>query len=239
MLSEDLRRVTRPLGEFRGLSLDVAYPRRQSAFWRAALGGTVAAAVDGRLSVGPGPDRPATEILRLRPVSAAAPDGARVHLDLRLAGSEPGPLLRAGARVVRHPGSDPWWVLADPEGNEFCAFPAVDDRPPGIFELVVKCHDAHRLAGWWATVLGGTVADEGEAAVVSGAVDFPWDFMVFDPVPDPALPPNRLRWHVDLREPGLDELVGMGASRRVPGAGPAWLMADPEGNEFFAAAPPG
>lgn len=48
----------------------------------------------------------------------------RVHLDLRLAGAEPAPLLAAGARLVREPdGEVGWWVLADPEGNEFCAFP--------------------------------------------------------------------------------------------------------------------
>jgi hypothetical protein len=234
MLSEDLRSVTRPLGEFRGLSLDVTYPRRQAAFWRIALGGTVATEAGERLGIAPGPGRPRTEILHLRPVAAAAPDGARVHLDLRLAGPEPGPLLRAGARVVRHPGPDPWWVLADTEGNELCAFPAVDDRPAGIFELVVKCHDPHRLSRWWAAVLGGAAEEEGEAAVVAGAVDFPWDYMVFDRVPDGALPPNRLRWHIALRTSDPAELLAMGASLRIPAsAGAPALMADPEGNEFF------
>ncbi|MFF5180000.1 VOC family protein [Micromonospora sp. NPDC000316] len=32
-------------------------------------------------------------------------------------------MLAAGARLVREPvGDADWWVLADPEGNEFCAF---------------------------------------------------------------------------------------------------------------------
>ncbi|MCX4471276.1 hypothetical protein C5N14_19585 [Micromonospora sp. MW-13] len=32
-------------------------------------------------------------------------------------------LLAAGARLVREPDVEvSWWVLADPEGNEFCAF---------------------------------------------------------------------------------------------------------------------
>jgi hypothetical protein len=52
----------------------------------------------------------------------------RVHLDLRLAEPEPDVLLGAGATIVREPGGDiRWWVPADPEGNEFCAFPANDD----------------------------------------------------------------------------------------------------------------
>ena len=28
-----------------------------------------------------------------------------------------------GAVVLREPGEERWWVLADPEGHEFCAFP--------------------------------------------------------------------------------------------------------------------
>jgi hypothetical protein len=41
----------------------------------------------------------------------------------RLPGTDPGHLLAADARLVRRPAPDPWWVLADPEGNEFCATP--------------------------------------------------------------------------------------------------------------------
>ncbi|MGC4857466.1 VOC family protein [Micromonospora sp. DT4] len=48
----------------------------------------------------------------------------RVHLDLRLADADPAAVLAAGARSVREPVDKAhWWVLADPEGNEFCAFP--------------------------------------------------------------------------------------------------------------------
>jgi hypothetical protein len=35
----------------------------------------------------------------------------------------PWPWAGLGARVVSEPdGEQRWWVLADPEGNEFCAF---------------------------------------------------------------------------------------------------------------------
>ena len=48
-----------------------------------------------------------------------------MHVDVQLVGADPGPLLALGAVVLREPGGDvQWWVLADPEGNEFCAFPA-------------------------------------------------------------------------------------------------------------------
>ncbi len=240
MLSEDLRRATRPMAEFRGLSLEVTDTRRQAAFWAAALGGTAGRDARGRLRIAPGPGRPPTEILRLHAAGAPAPDDARVHLDLRLAGAGPTALLDTGADVVRRPGPDPWWVLADPEDNELCAFPNPDDRPAGVFELVVKCHDAEGLATWWATVLDGTVSAEGEAAVVTGARDFPWDYMVFDPVPNLTTAANRLRWHVSLRDPGPAELLHRGASLLAPaGFGPdGWLMTDPEGNRFVAEGSP-
>ena len=49
----------------------------------------------------------------------------RVHLDVWLPGADVGPLVGLGATVLRGPDEDiDWWVVADPEGNEFCAFPA-------------------------------------------------------------------------------------------------------------------
>ncbi len=48
----------------------------------------------------------------------------RIHWDVTVA--EVQPLVDVGARVLRAEGGDiAWHVLADPEGNEFCAF--VDD----------------------------------------------------------------------------------------------------------------
>jgi glyoxalase superfamily protein len=45
----------------------------------------------------------------------------RVHWDVEVADVQP--LLDAGATLVRPPGGDiDWHVLADPQGNEFCAF---------------------------------------------------------------------------------------------------------------------
>ena len=49
----------------------------------------------------------------------------RVHVDVDLHGDNPGPLVEAGATVTADPAEGRrWWVMADPEGNEFCAFPA-------------------------------------------------------------------------------------------------------------------
>lgn len=65
------------------------------------------------------------------PVPEPHPGQTRVHLDLRLPTADPAALVAAGAQLRRKPGGDiGWWVLADPEGNEFCV--ARDqDEPAG------------------------------------------------------------------------------------------------------------
>ncbi|WP_033337570.1 VOC family protein [Catenuloplanes japonicus] len=53
---------------------------------------------------------------------APPPVKTRVHLDLRLDSIDP--LVATGATVLLEPRPDEnWWLLTDPEGNEFCAFP--------------------------------------------------------------------------------------------------------------------
>jgi hypothetical protein len=51
----------------------------------------------------------------------------RVHIDINLQSvKEIDRLLELGVRILRPLGAvenEPWVILADPEGNEFCAFP--------------------------------------------------------------------------------------------------------------------
>ena len=48
---------------------------------------------------------------------------SRVHWDVRLVDTTIDGLVAAGATVLRPKEDDiHWWVMADPEGNEFCAF---------------------------------------------------------------------------------------------------------------------
>jgi hypothetical protein len=45
----------------------------------------------------------------------------RIHWDVTV--PDMAPLVAAGATVLRKPDDEVrWYVLADPEGNEFCAF---------------------------------------------------------------------------------------------------------------------
>jgi hypothetical protein len=47
----------------------------------------------------------------------------RVHWDVVLRDATIDDLVDTGATVLRRPAPDgDWWILADPEGNEFCAF---------------------------------------------------------------------------------------------------------------------
>jgi predicted enzyme related to lactoylglutathione lyase len=47
----------------------------------------------------------------------------RVHWDVTLADTTIEGLVAAGATLLRPKDDDiRWWIMADPEGNEFCAF---------------------------------------------------------------------------------------------------------------------
>ncbi|WP_127547290.1 VOC family protein [Actinoplanes sp. OR16] len=197
------------------MSLDAADAARLTAFWRVALG-----------------DHP-DAIVRVTEGVPARSEKGRVHFGVRLRPAGPEDLLEAGGSVVRYPGPDPWYVLADPEGNEFTAWPPVEGRPAGAFELVVRCQCPNRLAHWWSRLLGGEVHDEGGASVVTGMPGFPWEFLVFQSAEEPKRAPNRIRWHVRLTEDGPGALLAVGATV-LNDSGDDWLMADPEGNEFIA-----
>jgi hypothetical protein len=119
--------VTGP-ATLRDVCLDANDPAVVGAFWGAVLGREPADAGQGD---GASPD----VVLRENPASPGptiwvngVPEPkqgkARVHLDVDLRpGQDVADLVALGATVVTEPGEQPWWVLADPEGLEFCAFP--------------------------------------------------------------------------------------------------------------------
>ncbi|MFJ6199429.1 VOC family protein [Micromonospora sp. NPDC092111] len=229
------------IARFKDLCMDAADPRSLAGFWAHVLDGSVAdaGAEDRRVDRGPGGAGP--ESIWVNQVPEPRVGKTRVHLDLRLADDEPTALLAAGARLVREPDAEvDWWVLADPEGNQFCVFAPGEGTRPGPFELVVDSADPLAQARWWAGVVGGTVetSDEGHASVV-GAAGFPWDDWIFDPVPERKRVKNRVHWDVDLTGPDATALISAGATLlREPDADIGWwVLADPEGNEFCAFAP--
>jgi hypothetical protein len=112
----------------RGLCLDACDPERVGRFWGAVLGREPADA-------GPGDGSTRDVVLRenvdspgptvwVNGVPEPKTGKVRLHLDVDLRdGRTVDDLLALGATVLREPGEEPWWVLADPEGHEFCAFP--------------------------------------------------------------------------------------------------------------------
>jgi len=116
--------------------VDCRDPVAQAAFWAAVLGYHVVRTAHGQVEIAAWPREPAdlAEQVRQAPVVPAlvfvtVPEGKavknRLHLDVRPADgsieAEVARLVALGARRADvGQGSQPWAVLADPEGNEFC-----------------------------------------------------------------------------------------------------------------------
>jgi len=105
---------------------DAADPSRLAWFWAEVLGWD-ATTVDGHDDwlVVADQSRKAMFILLFLPVSGPKTAKNRVHLDINPVGcsqqEELERLLALGAgRVDIGQGEQTWFVLADPEGNEFC-----------------------------------------------------------------------------------------------------------------------
>ena len=114
------------IASFRDVVLDATEPAVVGAFWGAMLGREVEIDADGDVTLRPGADGgPSVTVLRVPEVKTVK---NRLHLDVTLeVGQEITDLLALGASVVAEPDVKPWFVLADPEGNEFCAFPPDSD----------------------------------------------------------------------------------------------------------------
>ena len=114
------REGTRP-GPFE-LVVDSADPVRQATWWAGVVGGTVETTEEGYASVVGAAGFPWDHWV-FDPVPERKRVKNRVHWDVDLTGPDATALIAAGATLLREPTADAnWWVLADPEGNEFCAF---------------------------------------------------------------------------------------------------------------------
>ena len=116
--------------------VDCQDPVAQAAFWAAALGYHVVRTEEGQAEIAAWAQEPPdlAEQVRQAPVVPSlvfvtVPEGKtvknRLHLDIRPADgsyeAEVARLVALGARRADvGQGTQPWAVLADPEGNEFC-----------------------------------------------------------------------------------------------------------------------
>ena len=102
--------------------IDAAEPPRLAAFWAQVLGWAVTEADDTGVEIA-GPDGGVR--LVFVPVEEPKVGKNRVHLDVNPTGcdqtEELARLISLGAvEVDVGQGEQTWFVLADPEGNEFC-----------------------------------------------------------------------------------------------------------------------
>jgi hypothetical protein len=108
-----------PAERLHGLVVDSADPQAQARWW-ARVYGVAVTENDGWSTLEGVPGMP---ILTMDFVPVPEPKTVknRIHWDVTVAAVAP--LVEAGATVLREPDDDIYWhVLADPEGNEFCAF---------------------------------------------------------------------------------------------------------------------
>ncbi len=162
----------------------------------------------------------------------------RLHLDISAESLDAA--LAAGATVADE--QPRWTVMNDPDGQEFCVFER-DARSPTASTSSsgtspATSDDAHRLAEWWAGVLGGTVVREERWSYVEGIEGLPFESIVFQPVPEDKTTKNRI--HIDVSTDDLGALVAEGAMpmREKGDDGIGWtVMVDPAGNEFCAFTP--
>jgi hypothetical protein len=100
--------------------VDTAEPMPIAAWWADVLGGQHKDHPDGYSYLEPVPGAP-FESLVFVPVPEPKTVKNRIHIDVTTPDVQL--LLDAGARLVRAKDDEiGWHVLADPDGNEFCAF---------------------------------------------------------------------------------------------------------------------
>ena len=224
------------LARWKDLCIDATDAHAIAGFWGAVLGLQVELDDDGD-AVLRSPET--TRTIWINQVPEPKTVKQRVHLDLEAVALDP--IVELGATVVlpAEESGFPWTVMTDPEGGELCVFlrdQVSTDAPAQLYELCVDTTDSdasHRIAGWWADVLGGRLTDDGRGFWwVADVPGLPFETIDFVPVPERKAVKNRIHWDVDCDD--LEELVARGARVLAdPTESTPWhVCADPDGNEF-------
>jgi hypothetical protein len=216
------------IARFKDLCLDANDPARLGEFWAAVLGRTR----DGKDEALTGPTR--RHRIWINEVPEPHTVKNRVHLDVDA--RDLADLEALGARQVDigQTGAEPWTVMADPEGGEFCAFLRAEVPEERLHALVVDSADPEAQAQWWAGVYGVAVITNDGWFTLKDVPGMPILTMDFVPVPEPKTAKNRVHW--DVTVPAVAPLAEAGAAvLREPDDDIRWhVLADPEGNEFCA-----
>lgn len=139
-----------------------------------------------------------------------------------------------GSGLEDHRDESGYLSFRDPDGNEFCV--GQQDGAPLGLNFAGPTFDTASptpIARWWASVLGGDIADHPDGIQVAVAGRPRWLFMH---VPEPKTAKNRC--HPDLHTPHLDteveRVLDLGAveTARFTETSRFVVFLDPDGNEF-------
>jgi len=232
------------------LLIDSADPRRMAEFWAGALGwDTMVEEPEEAATFPAGFDYPGTAAVPLIFVPVPEPKTTknRVHLDLASASLEDQAahverLLELGATHVDiGQGDVPWVVMADPEGNEFCALeprPVYHGTGP-VAAIVVDCLDPDAMAGFWTHAAGWPVVNSLDDMVALRSASEQGPFLELLRSAEPKQVKNRV--HLDVAPPSggdnhaeAERLMRAAATPADVGQGDrSWIvLADPDGQEF-------
>jgi glyoxalase superfamily protein len=222
-----------PVATYKDLCLDAGDPGVLGAFWAAALDLELHTQENGDTYL-TGPTKEHTIWVNRVPEPKTVKH--RMHLDLNVGSVDE--LTALGATVL-DAESFRWTLMADPEGGEFCAFVREGEISQRLYEVAIDTADsaeaAHRIAAWWAELLGARLVDDDRGfSYVDRVPGAPFDSLDFAPVPEPKTVKNRI--HLDVTTADVDDLVAAGATiLRAKDDEIDWtVMADPDGNEFCA-----
>jgi catechol 2,3-dioxygenase-like lactoylglutathione lyase family enzyme len=218
-----------PIAQYKDLCIDAVDIQQAGRFWGVVLG----LKVSGRKTIsltGPTP----MHRIWINEVPEVKTVKNRVHLDVHAGALTD--LEAIGARVLEPQSGDRHWtVMADPDGQEFCAF--VRDEVPDnrLYEIGVDCSDPEKITRWWAE-LYGVQAQQADGYWFHEVPGAPFEAVVFVQVPEGKKVKNRVHW--DIRA-DPQRLMDAGATLiRPKGRGIRWtVLADPDGNEFCAFTP--
>ena len=115
--------------EWEQVTVDAADPVMLGRWWADALGWVVVNDAPEEFEIRPSADQ--LPGLLFTSVGAAKRDKNRLHLDFRPddQDAEVARLLSLGGRLADvGQGRQPWVVMADPEGNEFCVLRSSNER---------------------------------------------------------------------------------------------------------------
>ncbi len=220
------------IARYKDLCMDAADPVRLGRFWAEVLGLELHEKDDGDVYL----TGPTTEhTLWVNKVPEPRTVKHRMHLDVNASSVDE--IVALGATVL-DADSFRWTLMADPEGGEFCVFVREGEIANRLYEIGVDTGDSaeasHRIATWWAEVLGAAAGHEEHYSYVEQIPGAPFESIDFAPVPEPKTVKNRI--HLDVTVESVDALVAAGATvLREPDEDISWtVMADPDGNEFCA-----